>query len=76
VEFGRRVRAQREKKGLTQMGLAIQIATTGHNLDTSYISDIENGKRNPTLEKILVLADALGVDPGVLTKGLKPDKRP
>jgi transcriptional regulator with XRE-family HTH domain len=76
VEFGRRVRAYREKRGLTQLGLAIAIASADYSLDTSYISDIENGKRNPTLEKILILAAALDVDPCSLVKGLRPDPRP
>jgi hypothetical protein len=45
------------------MGLAIQIATTGHNLDTSYISDIEEREAEP---------DA-GEDP---RPGRRPRRRP
>lgn len=70
------MRAYREQRGLTQLGLALTIAAADYSLDASYISDIENGKRNPTLEKILILAAALDIDPCALMKGLKPDPRP
>jgi transcriptional regulator with XRE-family HTH domain len=56
------------------MQLSLQIGATG-SLDTSYISNIENGRRNPTLEKILLIASALGLDPAELVAGLTPDTR-
>jgi transcriptional regulator with XRE-family HTH domain len=74
VEFGKRVRAAREARGVTQLQLSLQIGQSG-SLDTSYISNIENGRRNPSLEIILLIADALGVDPSNLVEGLKPDHR-
>lgn len=33
---------------------------------------LETGRRSPLLETIVRVADALGIDPGMLIKGLKP----
>ena len=45
-------------KGLTQEALGRRARLHG-----TYISGIENGRRNPTLEKLYALADALEVNP-------------
>ncbi|AIY02151.1 hypothetical protein ART_2552 [Arthrobacter sp. PAMC 25486] len=37
-------------------------------MDRSYISGLESGRRNPTLDAIVKLADGLGVHPGELLK--------
>ncbi|KKT57230.1 MAG: Transcriptional regulator Cro/CI family [Parcubacteria group bacterium GW2011_GWC1_45_13] len=37
-------------------------------VDRGYISNIENGKKNPTLATLQKLADALGVSPDELLK--------
>ncbi len=66
VEFGRRVRVQRERLGLSQMALAEQVG-----LHSTYVSSVERGERNVSLENILRLADSLGIDPGVLVRGLR-----
>jgi transcriptional regulator with XRE-family HTH domain len=55
-QFGQRLRALREREGLTQMALA---EVTG--LHATYISGIERGKRNVSLVNIHTLSDALGV---------------
>jgi transcriptional regulator with XRE-family HTH domain len=67
VEFGRRVRARREELGLSQMTFGLAVG-----LHPTYISDIELGRRNVSLETILRLAAALEVDPARLVKGLRP----
>lgn len=54
--FGKRLRELRENKGLTQEALAHEA-----NLDRTYISSIERGVRNVSLENIERLASALGV---------------
>ncbi len=57
VEFGNRLRKLREAKGLTQEVL-------GYNagLDRTYISSVERGKRNISLESIECLAVALEIE--------------
>ena len=54
-QFGRAVRDQRLKKGLTQQQLADMCG-----LDISYIGGIERGQRNPTLGVIHSIASVLG----------------
>jgi transcriptional regulator with XRE-family HTH domain len=68
-EFGERVRARRIELGKSQEELA-----RDSSLHWSYIGQVERGQRNPTLHNILKLAEVLGVDPGVLVRGLRaPD---
>lgn len=57
-EFGVRLRELRSAKGLSQLELA-NLA----DLDPTYISAVEQGRRNITLVNIRALAQALGVDP-------------
>ena len=54
--FGQRIVELRKKKGLTQEDLCDSIG-----VDRSYMGFIERGERNPTLDKIGKIADALGV---------------
>lgn len=69
TEFGRRVRERRHALGWSQMRLAEESA-----LHFTYISSVERGERNISLQNILRLAAALGIDPGVLVAELLPDK--
>ena len=55
-DFGKRVRALRAEAGLSQEKLAEKAG-----MHPTYLSDIERGQRNPTLEVISRLAKALGV---------------
>ena len=57
-QFGAVVRGFRTDAGLSQEALA-----TAASLDRTYISGIERGIRNPTLEIIVRLADALDRQP-------------
>lgn len=41
-------------------------------LHFTYVSSVERGERNVSLENILRLASALGIDAGELVSGLKP----
>lgn len=52
--FGRHLRALREDKGLSQQELAYRT-----ELDRTYISMLERGLRQPSLETVLRLAEAL-----------------
>ncbi len=56
VRFGQRVKTLRLERGLSQEAFADKCG-----LDRTYISGIERGVRNPTLEVIAVIADGLGV---------------
>lgn len=56
VDLGRAIRALRREAGLTQEDLA-----SGANLHVTYISEIENGKRNPSFDALGKLVRALGV---------------
>jgi transcriptional regulator with XRE-family HTH domain len=63
--FGRRVREKRTVLGLSQEAFADKC-----DLDRTYISGIERGKRNLSLRNIKVIADALDTTISELTKGL------
>lgn len=49
-------RQLREQSGLSQEGLALEAG-----LDRTYVSGIERGRRNPSLNSMQRLAEALGV---------------
>jgi transcriptional regulator with XRE-family HTH domain len=56
VNFGRKIRSIREKKGLSQESAAL---TSG--LDRSYYGGVERGEHNIALINIEKIAKALGV---------------
>jgi len=64
--FGKRLRALRGAKGLSQESLANKAG-----LHRSYVWGIENGKRNVSLENIVRIARALRVLPCDLLAGIK-----
>lgn len=57
AQFGQRVRKLRLGAGLSQEAFADKCG-----LDRTYISGIERGVRNPTLEVIAVIAEGLGIE--------------
>jgi transcriptional regulator with XRE-family HTH domain len=63
VAFGDAVRAERERKGLSQEDLGFEA-----ELDRTYVSGIERGVRNPTVVTIRRLAAALDVAPSRLMR--------
>ena len=66
-QFGDRVRQLRQEKGWTS-----QEAFAHHvGLDRTYVSGIERGRRNPTLDIIVKLAHGLGVSPCELVSTIK-----
>lgn len=56
IKFGQRVRELRKERGWSQEEFADKC-----ELDRTYISGIERGVRNPTLEVINVLAIGLSI---------------
>ena len=63
VEFGERVEKIRKTLGLTQIELEHQCA-----LNEGYLSHIENGHKNPSLETLNKIADGLGISLSELLK--------
>lgn len=57
VEFGIYLKQVREARGLSQTKLAERA-----DIDTSYISRLEGGRRDPSAPMVDRLADALGID--------------
>jgi transcriptional regulator with XRE-family HTH domain len=57
VRIGENIRQLRTKKGLSQDNLASILG-----VDKSYISRIENGQKNLTLNSLMKIANALVVD--------------
>ena len=54
--FGLRVRELREEKKMLQRELADKVG-----IQEPFVSDIENGKKEPCLEVIKMIAEGLGV---------------
>jgi transcriptional regulator with XRE-family HTH domain len=63
VIFGRTLRKFREKMGISQEELAFR-----SNLDRSYISLLERGRRKPTINTVFALADQLNVTPSEMIR--------
>jgi len=55
-QFGERVRDLRKKKGLSQEAFSFECS-----LDRTYVSQVEQGRRNISLRNIKAMADALGI---------------
>ncbi len=66
--LGNRIRILRKEKGLSQEDFAFQC-----NLDRTYISDIERGKRNISVINLRNIADALGIQLSKLFAGFSSD---
>ena len=63
IAFGKRVKALREKKKLSQAALAEK-----GGFDRNYIGMIERAERNPSLVNLKRLADALDIELSLLVK--------
>ena len=61
VDFGNSLREARKKCGLSQEELALLC-----EIDRTYISGLERGKRNPTLKMIALVAITLNTTPSQL----------
>jgi DNA-binding XRE family transcriptional regulator len=65
VDFGKRLRQLRKKKGWTQRYMSMHIG-----LDLSYISDMENGKKAVCLPTLQDLSVAFGIPISQILSGL------
>jgi transcriptional regulator with XRE-family HTH domain len=69
-KFGDKIRELRLAKGLSQEELGFRA-----NIHRNYIGGIERGERNPCLNNIVSIADALGISPAELFSDFKKRKR-
>jgi transcriptional regulator with XRE-family HTH domain len=65
-KLGENVRQLRIERNLTQEQVALEAG-----LRLSFVSDIERGKRNVSVETLLKLAKALNVDSAVILEGVE-----
>ena len=65
TELGQRLRTKRLERGLSQMELAERIG-----LHFTFVSSVERGERNVSLQSLLKLVDGLDQNPAVLVDGL------
>ena len=63
AKLGDNIKRIRTRKKMSQGDIARAL-----EVDRGYISNIENGKKNPTLATIKKLADALGISANELLK--------
>jgi len=82
VNFGAALKAAREEAGLLQTALAEKA-----DLDSTYLSQLENNRKSPTLTTYFRLCQVLGIKPSALMKSVeempppttkmpKPPKKP
>lgn len=59
--FGNILRTERKSAGLSQEALALRC-----NIDRTFISMLERGRRQPTLKTLFKLSDALNLKPSYI----------
>ncbi len=64
VRLGNRVRALRRERQWTQVELAEMLG-----IDRSYVSEIETGKKDPSLRVLKTIADGFGLSLSQLLRG-------
>ena len=64
VRLGNRVRALRQERHMTQVDLAVTLG-----IDRSYLSEIETGKKDPSLTILKTIADGFELSLSQLLKG-------
>ena len=65
VRLGRRLRRLRKQRKWTQVYMAEHVG-----MDRSFISDLENGKKEICLRNLELLATTFGITPSKLLSGL------
>ena len=55
--IGKKISDSRRKQGMTSEKLAYE-----NGISKGYLSDIENGKKLPSIKMLAQIADALGID--------------
>ena len=65
-QLGMRIKFLRKEKGWSQEDLALEA-----NVNKNYICDLENGRRNPSLDILERMSNAFGISLSVLFKGIE-----
>ena len=65
-QLGMRIKYLRKERKWSQEDLALEA-----NVNKNYISDLENGRRNPSLDILERIADAFGITLEQLFKGIE-----
>lgn len=65
-QLGMRITYLRGKKGWSQLDLSLE-----SGVNRNYISDLENGRRNPSLDILEKIADAFGITLEELFRGIQ-----
>lgn len=68
-KLGKRVRTLRQRNGWSLEQLAERAG-----MHVTYLSSVERGYRNPTLNVIAAIAKALDISLGALVKGIEEEK--
>ncbi len=66
VKLGQNVRALRKRRSMSQEHLALEA-----ELDRTYISQVERGRRNVSVINLCRLAYVLGIPPSALLEGIE-----
>lgn len=65
-QLGMRIAYLRKVRGWSQLDLSLE-----SGVNRNYISDLEKGRRNPTLDVLERISDAFGITLEVLFKGVE-----
>lgn len=63
--LGQRIKRLRKEKGMTQEDLAFKV-----DVDRSYMGFVERGEKNPTLDKLIKIAQSLNISLPELFKSI------
>lgn len=66
IQLGMRIRYLRSLRKWSQEDLALE-----SNVNRNYICDLENGRRNPSLEVLERISDAFGITLSELFRGVE-----
>ena len=66
TQLGMRIRYLRKQKGLSQLELSLEA-----EVNKNYISDLERGRRNPSILLLEKICRALDIDLATLFKGIQ-----
>ena len=66
IQLGKRIRYLRKQKKMSQLDLSLE-----SGVNKNYISDLEKGRRNPSVLILNRIAIALNIDLATLFKGIQ-----